>query len=199
MESNENVKVEEEVKDTPLTEETNNEVNNPEETAAEEKAEEKVLTEEEKLLAELEAAKAEIDELKNQMLYKQAEFENFRKRTLKEKAELIDTAGGRVLKNFLPVMDDMERAMANMDKAEDVAAVKEGVALIIDKFMKALASEGVVKMDVTGKDFDADLHEAVAMVPGMGEDNKNKVIDCVQTGYMIKDKVLRHAKVAVGQ
>lgn len=198
MESNENVKVEEEVKDTPLTEETNNEVNNPE-SAAEEQAEEKVLTEEEKLQAELAAAKAEIDELKNQMLYKQAEFENFRKRTLKEKAELIDTAGGRVLKNFLPVMDDMERAMANMEKAEDVAAVKEGVALIIDKFVKALASEGVAKMDVVGKDFDADLHEAVAMVPGMGEDNKKKVIDCVQTGYMIKDKVLRHAKVAVGQ
>ncbi|MBP3244767.1 MAG: nucleotide exchange factor GrpE [Bacteroidaceae bacterium] len=198
MESNENVKVEEEVKDTPLTEETNNEVNNPE-SAAEEQTEEKVLTEEEKLQAELAAAKAEIDELKNQMLYKQAEFENFRKRTLKEKAELIDTAGGRVLKNFLPVMDDMERAMANMEKAEDVAAVKEGVALIIDKFVKALASEGVAKMDVVGKDFDADLHEAVAMVPGMGEDNKNKVIDCVQTGYMIKDKVLRHAKVAVGQ
>jgi molecular chaperone GrpE len=198
MESNENVKVEEEVKDTPLTEETNNEVNNPE-SAAEEQTEEKVLTEEEKLQAELVAAKAEIDELKNQMLYKQAEFENFRKRTLKEKAELIDTAGGRVLKNFLPVMDDMERAMANMEKAEDVAAVKEGVALIIDKFVKALASEGVAKMDVVGKDFDADLHEAVAMVPGMGEDNKNKVIDCVQTGYMIKDKVLRHAKVAVGQ
>ena len=198
MESNENVKVEEEVKDTPLTEETNNEVNNPE-SAAEEQTEEKVLTEEEKLQAELAAAKAEIDELKNQMLYKQAEFENFRKRTLKEKAELIDTAGGRVLKNFLPVMDDMERAMANMEKAEDVAAVKEGVALIIDKFVKALASEGVAKMDVVGNDFDADLHEAVAMVPGMGEDNKNKVIDCVQTGYMIKDKVLRHAKVAVGQ
>ena len=198
MESNENVKVEEEVKDTPLTEETNNEVSNPE-SAAEEQTEEKVLTEEEKLQAELAAAKAEIDELKNQMLYKQAEFENFRKRTLKEKAELIDTAGGRVLKNFLPVMDDMERAMANMEKAEDVAAVKEGVALIIDKFVKALASEGVAKMDVVGKDFDADLHEAVAMVPGMGEDNKNKVIDCVQTGYMIKDKVLRHAKVAVGQ
>jgi molecular chaperone GrpE len=198
MESNENVKVEEEVKDTPLTEETNNEVNNPE-SVAEEQAEEKVLTEEEKLQAELAAAKAEIDELKNQMLYKQAEFENFRKRTLKEKAELIDTAGGRVLKNFLPVMDDMERAMANMEKAEDVAAVKEGVALIIDKFVKALASEGVAKMDVVGKDFDADLHEAVAMVPGMGEDNKNKIIDCVQTGYMIKDKVLRHAKVAVGQ
>ena len=198
MESNENVKVEEEVKDTPLTEETNNEVNNPE-SAAEEQTEEKVLTEEEKLQAELAAAKAEIDELKNQMLYKQAEFENFRKRTLKEKAELIDTAGGRVLKNFLPVMDDMERAMANMEKAEDVAAVKEGVALIIDKFVKALANEGVAKMDVVGKDFDADLHEAVAMVPGMGEDNKNKVIDCVQTGYMIKDKVLRHAKVAVGQ
>ncbi|MBQ2056700.1 MULTISPECIES: nucleotide exchange factor GrpE [unclassified Bacteroides] len=198
MESNENVKVEEEVKDTPLTEETNNEVNNPE-SAAEEQTEEKVLTEEEKLQAELAAAKAEIDELKNQMLYKQAEFENFRKRTLKEKAELIDTAGGRVLKNFLPVMDDMERAMANMEKAEDVAAVKEGVALIIDKFVKALASEGVAKMEVVGKDFDADLHEAVAMVPGMGEDNKNKVIDCVQTGYMIKDKVLRHAKVAVGQ
>ena len=198
MESNENVKVEEEVKDTPLTEETNNEVNNPE-SAAEEQTEEKVLTEEEKLQAELAAAKAEIDELKNQMLYKQAEFENFRKRTLKEKAELIDTAGGRVLKNFLPVMDDMERAMANMEKAEDVAAVKEGVALIIDKFVKALASEGVAKMDVVGKDFDADLHEAVAMVPGLGEDNKNKVIDCVQTGYMIKDKVLRHAKVAVGQ
>lgn len=198
MESNENVKVEEEVKDTPLTEETNNEVNNPE-SAAEEQTEEKVLTEEEKLQAELVAAKAEIDELKNQMLYKQAEFENFRKRTLKEKAELIDTAGGRVLKNFLPVMDDMERAMANMEKAEDVAAVKEGVALIIDKFVKALASEGVAKMEVVGKDFDADLHEAVAMVPGMGEDNKNKIIDCVQTGYMIKDKVLRHAKVAVGQ
>ena len=198
MESNENVKVEEEVKDTPLTEETNNEVNNPE-SAAEEQTEEKVLTEEEKLQAELAAAKAEIDELKNQMLYKQAEFENFRKRTLKEKAELIDTAGGRVLKNFLPVMDDMERAMANMEKAEDVAAVKEGVALIIDKFVNALASEGVAKMDVVGKDFDADLHEAVTMFPTPDESMRGKVIDTPTKGYMINDKVLRHAKVVVGQ
>ena len=147
----------------------------------------------------LEAAKAEIEELKTQMLYKTAEFDNYRKRTLKEKTELILNGGEKAVTAVLPVIDDMERAIENGAKTDDPAVLREGMELIYNKFIKALEGLGVKKMDTTDADFDTDLHEAVAMVPGMGDDKKGKVIDCLQTGYMLNDKVIRHAKVAVGQ
>ena len=147
----------------------------------------------------LEAAKAEIEELKTQMLYKTAEFDNYRKRTLKEKTELILNGGEKAVTAVLPVIDDMERAIENGAKTDDPAVLREGMELIYNKFIKALEGLGVKKMDTTDADFDTDLHEAVAMVPGMSDDKKGKVIDCLQTGYMLNDKVIRHAKVAVGQ
>ena len=161
-----------------------------EEAPAEEPAEEK---------DPLEAALEEIEQLKTQMLYKTAEFDNYRKRTLKEKAELILNGGEKAVSAVLPVIDDMERAIENGAKTDDPAVLREGMELIYNKFIKALEGLGVKKMDTTDADFDTDLHEAVAMVPGMGDDKKGKVIDCLQTGYMLNDKVIRHAKVAVGQ
>lgn len=139
----------------------------------------------------------EIDELKKQLLYKTAEFENYRKRTLKEKTELILNGGEKTISAVLPVLDDFERALA--DKNEDPKVIKEGMQMIFNKFVKTLESLGVKKIDTTDKDFDVDFHEAIAMVPGMGDDKKGKIIDCVQTGYTLNDKVIRHAKVAVGQ
>ena len=160
------------------------------ETGAEEPAEEQ---------DRLEAAKAEIEELKTQMLYKTAEFDNYRKRTLKEKAELILNGGEKAVSAVLPVIDDMERAIENGAKTDDPAVLREGMELIYNKFIKALEGLGVKKIETENADFDTDMHEAVAMVPGMGDDKKGKVIDCLQTGYMLNDKVIRHAKVAVGQ
>ena len=160
------------------------------ETDAEEPAEEK---------DPLEAAKAEIEELKTQMLYKTAEFDNYRKRTLKEKAELILNGGEKAVSAVLPVIDDMERAIENGAKTDDPAVLREGMELIYNKFIKALEGLGVKKIETENADFDTDMHEAVAMVPGMGDDKKGKVIDCLQTGYMLNDKVIRHAKGAVGQ
>lgn len=145
----------------------------------------------------LEAAKAEIEELKKQALYKQAEFENFRKRTLKEKADLILAGGEKAITAILPVLDDFERALA--DKSDDANAIREGMELIFQKFQKTLESLGVKKIETDGADFNVDYHESIALVPGMGEDKKGKVIDCVQTGYTLNDKVIRFAKVAVGQ
>lgn len=145
----------------------------------------------------LEKAQKEIEDLKKQLLYKTAEFENYRKRTLKEKTELILNGGEKTITAILPVLDDFERALA--DKSEDPKAIKEGVQMIFNKFVKSLESLGVKKIETDGKDFDVDFHEAIAMVPGMGDDKKGKVIDCVQTGYTLNDKVIRHAKVAVGQ
>ena len=147
----------------------------------------------------LEAAQAEIESLKTQILYKTAEFDNYRKRTLKEKAELILNGCEKAVSAILPVIDDMERAIDNGEKTDDPAVLREGMELIYQKFMKALESLGVKKIDTENADFDTDLHEAVAMVPGMGDDKKGKVIDCLQTGYQLNDKVIRHAKVAVGQ
>jgi len=147
----------------------------------------------------LEAALEEIEQLKTQMLYKTAEFDNYRKRTLNEKAELILNGGEKAVSAVLPVIDDMERAIENGAKTDDPAVLREGMELIYNKFIKALEGLGVKKMDTADADFDTDLHEAVAMVPGMGDDKKGKVIDCLQTGYMLNDKVIRHAKVAVGQ
>ena len=139
----------------------------------------------------------EVEELKKQLLYKTAEFENYRKRTLKEKADLILNGGEKTIAAILPILDDFERAIA--DKSEDPKAIKEGVQMIFNKFIKTLEGLGVKKIETADKDFDVDFHEAIAMVPGMGDDKKGKVIDCVQTGYTLNDKVIRHAKVAVGQ
>ena len=147
----------------------------------------------------LEQAQAEIEQLKTQILYKTAEFDNYRKRTLKEKAELILNGGEKAVSAILPVIDDMERALANGEKTDDPAVLREGMELIYNKMMKALESLGVKKIDTDNADFDTDMHEAVAMVPGMGDDKKGKVIDCLQAGYQLNDKVIRHAKVAVGQ
>ena len=142
-------------------------------------------------------AQQEVEELKKQLLYKTAEFENYRKRTLKEKAELILNGGEKTVAAILPILDDFERAIA--DKSEDPKAIKEGVQMIFNKFVKTLEGLGVKKIDTNDKDFDVDFHEAIAMVPGMGDDKKGKIIACVQTGYTMNDKVIRHAKVAVGQ
>lgn len=152
---------------------------------------------EEAELNPLEKAQKEVEELKKQLLYKTAEFENYRKRTLKEKAELILNGGEKTIAAILPVLDDFERAIA--DKSEDPKAIKEGVQMIFNKFTKTLEGLGVKKIETADKDFDVDYHEAIAMVPGMGDDKKGKVIDCIQTGYTLNDKVIRHAKVAVGQ
>lgn len=145
----------------------------------------------------LEAANEQIDKLKDQLLRTVAEFENYKKRTLKEKAELILNGSEKTVTAILPVLDDFERAMA--DNTDDPHAIKEGMELIFKKFVKTLEGLGVSKIETEDKDFDVDYHEAIAMVPGMGDDKKGKVIDCVQTGYMLNDKVIRHAKVAVGQ
>lgn len=145
----------------------------------------------------LEVANEEIAALKDKYLRTVAEFENYKKRTLKEKAELILNGGEKTVTAILPVLDDFERALA--DKTEDAIAIKEGMELIFKKFVKSLESLGVKKIETEDKTFDVDFHEAIAMVPGVGDDKKGKVIDCVQTGYTLNDKVIRHAKVAVGQ
>ena len=145
----------------------------------------------------LEAAQKEIESLKDQLLRKAAEFENFRKRTIKEKTELILNGGESTVKAVLPILDDFERALA--DQTDDATAFREGMELIFKKFVSTLEGIGVKKIDTTDQDFNVDYHEAVAMVPGMGDDKKGKVIDCIQTGYTMNDKVIRHAKVAVGQ
>ena len=147
----------------------------------------------------LEKAQKEIEELKTQLLYKVAEFENYSKRTLKERAELILNGGEKVITSILPIIDDMERAIENGAKTDDPEVLREGMTLIHQKFMKILESQGVSKIEAQDADFDTDVHEAVAMVPGMGDDKKGKVIDCLQQGYKLNDKVIRHAKVAVGQ
>ena len=147
----------------------------------------------------VETLKAELEALKDKYLRTVAEFDNYKKRTLKEKTELILNGSEKTVTTFLPILDDMERAIANAGKAKDITAVEEGWELIYNKFIKQLDSIGVKKIETNDADFDVDYHEAVAMVPGMGDDKKGKVIDCVQTGYTLNDKVIRHAKVAVGQ
>ena len=146
----------------------------------------------------LEAVKEENAKLRDQLLRTIAEFENYKKRTLKEKAELILNGGEKTITAILPVLDDFERALADTH-TDDPEAIKEGMDLIFKKFIKTLEGLGVRKIEAVDEDFDVDYHEAIAMVPGMGDEKKGKVIDCVQTGYMLNDKVIRHAKVAVGQ
>ena len=147
----------------------------------------------------LKKAQDEIEQLKDKYLRSVAEFDNYRKRTLKEKAELILNGSEKTVNAILPIIDDMERAILNGEKTEDVNVLREGMDLIYNKFMKILESLGVQKIDTNDVDFNTDVHEAVAMIPCNENDKKGKVIDCLQTGYMLNDKVIRHAKVAVGQ
>lgn len=186
MKEQENKKTEEEVK-------TQDNIDNQEQTedaAANTETAEQTPEEAQKIAEET------IESLKNQLLYKQAEFDNYRKRTLKEKAELILCGGEKTITAMLPVLDDFERAIA--DKSDDPKAIHEGMALIYNKFLKILEQQGVKKIETADADFNTDYHEAVAMVPGLGDAMHDKVIDCVQTGYTLNDKVIRHAKVAVG-
>lgn len=192
-EKNINIEGEETQEEAPVeetdkaTEEVNSEEAKGEETPEEEEKD------------PLEKAQEEIADLKDKWLRSVAEFENYRKRTLKERAELILNGGEKVITAILPILDDMERAIENGAKTDDPEVLREGMTLIHQKFMKTLEAQGVSKIETKDADFDTDVHEAVAMVPGMGDDKKGKVIDCLQEGYKLNDKVIRHAKVAVGQ
>ena len=146
----------------------------------------------------LAAAETKVAELQDKYLRQVAEFDNYRKRTIKEKAELILNGAEKTITAILPILDDMERALKNMDKMEDVAAVKEGVDLIFQKFVKILGEQGVKKIETENADFNTDLHEAIAQVPAPSDEMKGKLIDCVKTGYTLNEKVIRHSQVAVG-
>ena len=200
-EENENIKDEESVNNTQN--ETNENVTDADNKAEEttDKNEEDGVKDstEEKETDPLEAALNEIAQLKDKYLRSVAEFDNYRKRTLKEKAELILNGSEKAVQAILPIIDDMERALANSEKTEDAEVLEEGMKLIYQKTNKIMEGLGVKKIDTTDADFDTNFHEAVAMVPGMGDEKKGKVLDCVQTGYTLNDKVIRHAKVAVGQ
>ena len=141
----------------------------------------------------------ELAEMKDRYLRQVAEFDNFRKRTIKEKTELILNGGEKVLTALLPVLDDMERARRSLETAGDVEALREGLTLVFDKLSHTLKEQGLRAIEAVGKDFDTDYHEAIAMIPAQEPEQKGRVIDCVQTGYMLGEKVLRHAKVAIGQ
>ena len=197
-EENEDIKKEETVNDAPENETEN--INAQEASSGEGDADENGDTAEKTEVKDpLTAAQEEIEQLKDKYLRSVAEFDNYRKRTLKEKAELILNGSEKAVQAILPVIDDMERAIANAEKTEEVDVLREGMKLIYQKTNKILESLGVKKIDTEDADFDTNFHEAVAMVPGMGDDKKGKVLDCVQTGYTLNDKVIRHAKVAVGQ
>lgn len=156
-------------------------------------------TREEELEKELEKAQETIEEQKDKYLRLSAEFDNYRKRTMKEKAELILNGGEKSLSSILPVVDDFERAIKTMETATDVEAVKEGVELIYNKFMSVLAQNGVKAIETKDQPLNTDFHEAIAVIPAPSETQKGKILDCVQTGYTLNDKVLRHAKVVVGE
>lgn len=190
----ENIK-EEEILDKESVNESENTENQANDTATETPAEETVEKTVEEKLAD---AEAKVAELETKILYKQAEFENFRKRNIQEKADLILNGGSKVLAAILPIVDDMERALANIDKAEDLEAVKKGEELIYQKLMNILKGQGVTPIDTKEADFNTDLHEAVAQFPAPCDEMKGKVIDCTEKGYKLNEKVLRFAKVVVG-
>ena len=180
---------EETVEETPVCEEDNKQ---------EEQAEVE-LSVEEQLMKELDEKQKEVDELKDKHLRLSAEFDNYRKRTLKEKAELIKNGAEKTLTAILPILDDFERALKNLEVSEETKAMYEGVELIFNKFNKVLNQEGLHMIETKDKEFDTDFCEAIALVPAPSEEMKGKILDCVQTGYMLNDKVIRHAKVVVAQ
>lgn len=195
MTKEKNQPLEEEIlKNEEIVEETHE---GQEETSQEESVEE--LSAEEQLAKELEEAQKEVEDLKDKHLRLSAEFDNYRKRTMKEKAELIKNGAEKTLTAILPILDDFERALKNMEASEETKAMREGVELIFNKFHKVLNQEGLKVIETEGKEFDTDFCEAIALVPAPTEDQKGKILDCVQTGYMLNDKVIRHAKVVVAQ
>ena len=188
---NQNLQEEEILKDQQAEETAENKT-------AEQTSEEQA-TQEEKLQKQLEEAQQTIEDQKDKYLRLSAEFDNYRKRTLKEKAELIKNGGEKAISAILPILDDLERALTKMKKLDDIQAMYDGIDLIHQKFLKTLAQEGLQKMEPVGEAFDTDFHEAIALVPAPEETQKGKVLDCVQTGYKLNDKVIRHAKVVVAQ
>ena len=175
----------------------NTEVTNEEATTNEQESAEQ--TTEEKLQKELDEANEKIAVLEDKYLRQVAEFDNYRKRTIKEKAELIKNGGERAIESILPVLDDFERALSNMAKDENAAEIMTGVELIYNKFVGILKQNGLQKIETEGADFNTDFHEAIAIIPTPDEKMKGKVLDCVQAGYTLNEKVIRHAKVAVGE
>ena len=157
------------------------------------------LTAEEKLQQQLNESNEKVATLEDKYLRQVAEFDNYRKRTIKEKAEIIKNGGERVIESILPVLDDFERAMSNMAKDENAAEIMTGVELIYNKFTGILKQNGLQKIETDGADFNTDFHEAIALIPTPDENLKGKVLDCVQAGYTLNEKVIRHAKVAVGE
>lgn len=171
-------------------------INDNEPVEATEEATEEIA---EEPIDELEQVKLQLEESKKEYMFLMAEFDNFRKRTIKEKADIIRNATERAMKDLLPVVDDFERGLLAMAETTDAEAVKEGMELIYNKFIKYLDQNGVKAIDSTGADFDTELHEAIAMIPATDESQKGKVIDTIMKGYTINDKVIRHSKVAVAQ
>ena len=167
--------------------------------AAQEPEQQAEQQEDESVESKLAKSEAEIADLKDRLLRQMAEFDNYRKRTMKEKAEIILNGSAGVVTDILPVIDDLERAIANSAKSEDYNALKEGVELIYNKLMHILEQKGLQKISPKNEPFDTDFHEAIAMIPAPSEDLKGKVLDCAIDGYKLNDKVLRHAKVAVGE
>lgn len=182
-----------------MSEATQDEATENEEIQEEDAQDSAVPAEEEKLAQELEEANKVIEEQKDKYLRLSAEFDNYRKRTMKEKAELILNGAEKTISSILPIVDDFERALKNMETATDVAAVKEGVELIYNKFMSVLGQDGVKVIETKDKPLDTDFHEAIAVIPAPDKSLKGKILDCVQTGYTLNDKVIRHAKVVVGE
>ena len=182
-----------------IVNETENGVNEEACEQCEQQEESVELTAEEKLQKELDEANDKIATLEDKYLRQAAEFDNYRKRTIKEKAEIIKNGGERAIESILPVLDDFERALANMAKDENAAEIMTGIELIYNKFVAIMKQNGLQKIETEGATFDTDFHEAIAIIPAPSEELKGKVLNCVQTGYTLNDKVIRHAKVAVGE
>ena len=192
----------EEIKEGAAQNEENVESNAEQDTAAEnesENAEESIADETAELNSKIESLEKELENSKKEYLFLMAEFDNFRKRTLKEKSEIIKNGAENAMRDLLPVVDDFERALQAINENNEIEGLKEGVVLIYNKFIKYLEKNGVKAIDSNNKDFDTELHEAVTTFPATDESQKGKIIDTVQKGYTINDKVLRHAKVVVGQ
>ena len=187
------------VKDTEAQEELKDKVNAGDVKEEKETKEKHAKAKKEDKDQKIEELGQKLSEINDKHLRLSAEFDNYRKRTLREKSELIKNGGESALTHLLPVVDDFERALQNIRSAEDIKAVTEGVELIYSKFMSYLSHQNVKPIETVGEPFDAETSEAVAMIPAPEPDMKGKVLDCVQTGYTLNDKVIRHAKVVVGE
>ena len=191
--------VDEESVETVVNAEAAENVENAEATEPQEETQEEPLSEVDELKKQLAEAMEKNAELQDKYLRQAAEFDNYRKRTIKEKTELIKSAAEKLMVAELPVVDDMDRALENMEKGMDADACIEGFKLIVHKFNNILTQNGLEKIETDGQEFDTDFHEAIALIPAPSEELKGKILDCVQPGYKLGDKVIRHAKVAVGQ